>query len=151
MKRYKETQLSEFVSKISDSKTTSNRPTLDTSAVTAETAVVANEGSFCNATDLIVVGGVVNYSVVNDANNPNDFGLAVGANLSDVDKLRFLTDFYAPPESYTWPTATRIDPAAVCKHWRLAAEPFTLIFTFCFKYLQVYQFRLLHLRERSRQ
>src|SRR6218665_1958249 len=96
MKRYKETRLSEFFSKISDSKTTSNRPTLDTSAVTAETAVVANEGSFSNATDLIDVGGVVNYSVVNNANNPNDSGLAVGANLSDVDKLRFLADFYTP-------------------------------------------------------
>ena len=106
MKRYKETRLSEVFTKIS--KTTSNN-TLDTSVVTAETAVVANEGSFSNATDLIDVGRVVNYSVVNDANNPNDFGLAVGANLSDVDKLRFLTDFYTPPESYTWPTAIRID------------------------------------------
>ena len=38
----------------------------------------------------------MNYSVVNNANNPNDFGLAVGANLSDVDKLRFLADFYTP-------------------------------------------------------
>src|SRR6218665_2524040 len=141
MKRYKETQLSEFFTNIS--KTTSNN-TLDTSVVTAETAVVANEGPFSNATDLIDVGGVVNYSVVNDANNPNNFGLAVGANLSDVDKLRFLADFY------TSRSLTR----GLQRHGstqRLAAKPFTLIFTFCFKYLQVYQFRLLHLRERSQQ
>ncbi len=47
-----------------------------------------------------------------DENNPpnrNDFGLAIGAKLSDVDKFRFLTEFYTPPASYAWPAATRVD------------------------------------------
>lgn len=42
-------------------------------------------------------------------NTSNYFGLAADQKLSDADKLRFLTDFYTPPESYAWPTATGVD------------------------------------------
>ena len=33
--------------------------------------------------------------------------------LADSDKFRFLTEFYTPPESYTWPSTTRIDRGKV--------------------------------------
>lgn len=62
--------------------------------MTAVTAHSANEGSFGNATDFTDVGMIMNDSGVYDENNNNNFDLAVRANLSGVDKLRFLTDFY---------------------------------------------------------
>ena len=64
--------------------------------MTAVTAHSANEGSFGNATDFTDIGMIMNDSGVYDENNNNNFDLAVRANLSGVDKLRFLTDFYKP-------------------------------------------------------
>jgi len=50
--------------------------------------------------------------------HPNDFGLAVNNNrIEDSDKLRYLTEFFTPPEEFHWPSATRIDRGKliVCK------------------------------------
>jgi hypothetical protein len=99
MKRYKDTRLSEFFTKVSKTTECLNTANGDASA--------ASEGTLVNSGD--VTDANTYDSVKNDENNPNDFGLAVGEKLSDVDKLRFLTNFYTPPESYAWPTATRID------------------------------------------
>jgi len=67
----------------------------------------------------------------------NDFGFAIKAaceeKLSDFDKLRFLVDFYTPPETFKWPSATRLDRGKIitCKLRRSE-----LLLHRCFAYSQ---------------
>ena len=108
MKRYKETRLSEFFSKKSKADECRNA---DNQRVESQT--LATETETETSAPLVTAAGGITVSgtgsAANDETHPNDFGLAIGHKLSDADKVRFLTNLYTPPESYAWPTATRVD------------------------------------------
>ena len=49
------------------------------------------------------------------------------------------------------PNDFHLDPVIACLHLQHATRSFILIFMFCCKFLQVYQFRLLHQTEHFQQ
>lgn len=118
MKRYTDTRIFEFFGKVA--KTMDNNAPAE-NVMTYEDAIadqqLERDEQFSHAKDLTTDSSGISHTAPNTAvqlqdavDNPNDFGLAVGAKiLSDADKMRFLTEFYTPPESYAWPTATRTD------------------------------------------
>jgi len=85
MKRYKETILSEFFSKISK--------TIEGESLDADLSAAA-ESTPTRSYSADAAATTAQESVLNDECHPNDFGLAVGVGdqLSDADKLRFLTN-----------------------------------------------------------
>lgn len=118
MKRYRETDILNFFTKRKQVSDDGNR----TEEVCAGNNSIGSDRSVANEKDLEPVSlntvsvaepEDLGESTVTDVGHQNDFGLAVGAKLADSDKFRFLTEFYTPPESFAWPSTTRIDRGKV--------------------------------------